>query len=47
MITKPNSVDSSGLDFNVKNIQEFPPVYTEEISYWGKKWIGEYTKQEN
>lgn len=47
MITKPNSVDSRGLDFNVKNIQEFPPVYTEEISYWGKKWIGEYTKQEN
>ncbi len=47
MITKPNNVDNSGLDFNLKNIQEFPPVYTEEISYWGKKWIGEYTKQEN
>ena len=47
MITKPNSVDDSGLKLNVKNIIEFPPVYTGEVSYWGQEWIGEYTKQEN
>tara|TARA_B110000444_G_C18835834_1_gene595867 strand:- start:1850 stop:2692 length:843 start_codon:yes stop_codon:yes gene_type:complete len=47
MITNPNSIDNSGLNYNVKNIVEFPPIYTGEISYWGQEWVGEYTKAEN
>jgi hypothetical protein len=47
MITKPNSIDNRGLNYNVKNILEFPPIYTGEISYWGQEWVGEYTKAEN
>jgi hypothetical protein len=46
MITKPNSIDNRGLNYNVKNILEFPPIYTGEISYWGQEWVGEYTKAE-
>ena len=47
MIVKPNSVDRNGLNLNVENIQEFPPLHTNEISYWGYKWAGEYKKSEN
>ena len=47
MIVKPNSVDRSGLNLNIKNIQEFPPLHTNEISYWGHKWVGDYKKSEN
>ena len=47
MIIKPNEVDSSGLNINAKNILEFPPIYTGELSYWGEEWTGNYKKSEN
>jgi hypothetical protein len=47
MIVKPNSVDRDGLNLNIENIQEFPPIHTSEINYWGHKWIDEYKKLEN
>lgn len=32
---------------NIKSIQEFPPLHTNEISYWEHKWAGDYKKLKN
>lgn len=47
MIVKPNNVDKSGFDLNVKDYFEFPPIYTEEISYWGEPWKDNYKRLDN
>ena len=47
MIVKPNEIDKSGLNLNINLIQEFPPVFTGDLSYWGKQWEGNYSKLEN
>ena len=47
MIVRPNSVHKGGFNLNVEKYFEFPPVYTDETSYWGEKWEGNYTKLDN
>ena len=47
MIVRPNKVDHSGLKINLKNMIEFPPIYTTEVSYWGEAWSDNYAKLDN
>ena len=44
MIVRPNVVDSAGFHLNVKELIEFPPVFSEDVSYWGEPWSGNYEK---
>ena len=34
MVRKPNSVDLQGLNLNLKNYMELPPVFTTEFNQW-------------
>ena len=47
MIKLPNTVDEAGARLNIKDMYEFPPVYTHNTSYWGPKWEGNYNKLED
>ena len=44
MIVKPNLIDNAGLNLNLKKLIEFPAVFSDEISYWGEQWSGNYEK---
>jgi len=44
MLVMPNNIDSQGLNYNIKKLQELPAVITNSENQWGKKWQGEYQK---